>query len=105
MFLLKDDVKCIVDLGFKKDFFSLDFNGFISLKNINGRCVFHDGKKCVIYSSRPLGCRLYPVIFDEVLKHPVLDDFCPHNKKFFLSFKLKNELSNVYQKLISERQK
>ncbi len=105
MFLLKDDIKRIVDLGFEEDYFSLDFDGFKSLKNVNGRCVFHDGKKCVIYSSRPLGCELYPVIFDEVLKRPVLDVFCPYNSKFFLSFKLRNELIHVYNKLVSERQK
>lgn len=105
MFLLRDDINRIIILGFKEDFFSRDFNGFKSLKNNDGRCVFHDGKKCTIYSSRPLGCKLYPVIFDEILKRPILDEFCPHDEKFFLSFKLKRELSRVYNLLINERKK
>ena len=104
MLLLKDDVERIVGLGFKETFFSVKSGGFISLRNTDGRCVFHDGEKCTIYSGRPFGCRLYPVIFDVGSNSPVIDKMCPFNMKFSLSFKVRNELSRLYHKLISERQ-
>ena len=104
MLLLEDDVKRIAGLGFKEDYFALESDGFKMLKNSSsGRCVFHDGKKCTIYSNRPAGCRLYPVIFDEDLNHAVKDRLCPYRDEFDLSLKAKRELSDVYLKLLDER--
>jgi len=102
--LLKDDARRIMSLGFKEDFFAVELRGFKSLRNSNGRCVFHDGEQCTIYSNRPLGCRLYPVIFDEDLNHPVMDRLCPFKAEFPLSFKARQESSRLYLKLIRERQ-
>ena len=104
MLLLKDDVRRIVNLGFKEDSFTVEFRGFKKLRNSNGRCVFHDGEQCTIYPNRPLGCRLYPVIFDEDLNHPVMDRLCPFRAEFPLSSKARRESSKLYLKLISERQ-
>jgi Fe-S-cluster containining protein len=104
MLLLNDDVRRIEGLGFRGDFFISKFRGFKKLKNSNGRCVFHDGEQCTIYSNRPSGCRLYPVIFDEDLNRPVRDTFCPFRKEFSLSFKVRHESAKLYQELISERQ-
>jgi len=104
MLLLKDDVRRIVGLGFKEDFFAVEFRGFKSLRNSNGRCVFHDGEQCTIYPNRPLGCRLYPVIFDEDLNHPVMDRLCPFRAEFPRSSKVRRESSRLYLKLIGERQ-
>jgi hypothetical protein len=104
MLLLEDDVQRIVGLGFNEDSFAAESNGFKILRNSNsGRCVFHDGKQCTIYSNRPAGCRLYPIIFDEDLHHPVKDGLCPYRDEFDLSSKIKRELSDVYLKLTDER--
>lgn len=62
MLLLKDDVRGIVSLGFKEDFFAVEFRGFKFLRNNNCRFVFHDGEQYTIYPNRPLECRLYPDI-------------------------------------------
>tara|TARA_B100001971_G_C18236458_1_gene567590 strand:- start:968 stop:1291 length:324 start_codon:yes stop_codon:yes gene_type:complete len=103
MLLLQDDVERISGLGFKEAFFLMKSEGFVSLKNIEGRCVFHDGEKCTIYSSRPSGCRLYPVIFDVESNRPILDKMCPFSEEFSFSFKILNELSGLYHRLIDER--
>lgn len=103
MLLLDEDVRRIVGLGFKEDSFTVVSEGFKILKNKKGRCVFHDGKQCTIYSDRPAGCRLYPVILDVDLNKPVKDELCPFRSEFDLSMKAKQELSVVYDKLIKER--
>ena len=104
MLLLEDDVQRIVSLGFKEGSFAVESDGFKVLRNSSnsnsiGRCVFHDGEQCTIYSNRPAGCRLYPIIFDEDLNHPVKDGLCPYRDEFDLSLKAKRELSDVYLKL------
>jgi len=51
--------------------------GFYRLLNINGKCVFLNlDNQCVIYENRPLGCRVYPLIYDEE-RGVVLDSECP----------------------------
>ena len=106
MLLLEDDVQRIIGLGFKEDSFAVESDGFKMLRNSSnsGRCVFHDGKRCTIYSNRPAGCRLYPIIFDEDLDHPVRDESCPYRDEFVLSPKAKRELSDAHLKLIEERE-
>jgi uncharacterized protein len=103
MLLLEDDLQRIAGLGFEESFFAIESEGFKMLRNSSkGRCVFHDGEKCTIYSNRPAGCRLYPVIFDEGKNRPVKDRLCPYRDEFDLSIKKKRELSEVYLKLIEE---
>ncbi|MHB2035413.1 MAG: YkgJ family cysteine cluster protein [Nitrososphaerales archaeon] len=104
MLLTEEDVKRIVGMGFKENFFAAGSDGFKVLKNSKeGRCVFHDGTQCTIYENRPAGCRLYPIIFDEGLNVPVKDELCPYRDEFGLSSKAKRELSEVYTELISEQ--
>ena len=100
MLLLEEDVQRIVSLGFKEGSFAVESDGFKMLRNSSaGRCVFHDGEQCTIYSNRPAGCRLYPIIFDEDLNRPVKDAFCPYRDEFDLTSEAKRELSDVYLKL------
>src|SRR5208337_2737869 len=106
MLLLEADVQRIVSLGFKEISFTVESDGFKMLRNSSsGRCVFHDGKQCTIYSNRPAGCRLYPIIFDEDLDHPVKDGLCPYRDEFDFSLKARRELSDVYPKLVEERRR
>jgi len=64
MLLSNADIKRIENLGFSRDLFVDDVEGWLQLKNQNDHCVFHDGMKCLIYAHRPEGCTLYPIIYD-----------------------------------------
>ncbi len=82
MMLLNKDVERILRLGYGfHEFAFIDENGFIRLKNIDNHCIFLDPKtcKCKIYEFRPIGCRLYPIIYVEGVG-VVIDTECPaHN--------------------------
>jgi len=79
MMLLEEDVRRIMKLGYKfNDFAYIDEEGFIRLKNRDGHCVFLDVEscKCKIYEFRPIGCRLYPIVYVEGVGI-VIDSECP----------------------------
>ncbi len=104
MLLLDEDVDRISGLGYEESFFAAKSQGFKILRNSKaGRCVFHDGKQCTIYESRPKGCELYPIIFDEDSMTAVKDDLCPFREEFRLSPNAKRELSDAYPRLLAER--
>ena len=52
------------------------------LKNRNGRCVFLRDNGCIIYSFRPEGCRLYPLVYNENNRKVVVHDLCPYGHEF-----------------------
>ncbi len=81
MLLSINDVEKIKSLGFKEDYFLIKRNGWLKLKNKHGKCIFLKNGKCIIYNFRPLGCRLYPLIYDES-KGLTIDKLCPFNKEF-----------------------
>lgn len=84
MLLSKKDIDRLEKKGFKTKYFSRQNNeGYIVLKNRKGHCIFFDAeqKKCKIYEDRPLGCRLYPIIFDD-RKGIIADTLCPANNKW-----------------------
>lgn len=104
MLLLDEDVERISDLGYDRNFFSsVTLKGFKVLKNSReGRCVFHDGTNCTIYENRPKGCALYPIVFNEDSMSAVKNYSCPFRDEFFLSWKAKKQLPNVYERLLRE---
>ena len=66
MELLPEDIERIESLGYKFDEFAeVGDDGIVRLRNVDGRCVFYDAEKrsCKIYEHRPIGCRLYPVVY------------------------------------------
>jgi Fe-S-cluster containining protein len=79
MLLSEKDIKRLEMKGYDRDFF-VRFNseGYATLRNYNGFCVFYDAKnrRCRVRAHRPLGCRIYPVIYDED-KGIVVDAICP----------------------------
>ena len=78
MLLSEKDITRLVKKGFSKNYFvKYDKQGYAQLKNREGYCVFYDPKKrqCNVYTDRPSGCRVYPVILDEE-KGIVLDNIC-----------------------------
>jgi len=103
MMLLDEDISRITALGrTEQSFVRLSADGFKILKNNGGRCVFHDGKGCIIYENRPVGCKLYPIIFNERAMSAVKDHLCPYRDEFGISKSSRRKLSSVYHKLIDE---
>jgi Fe-S-cluster containining protein len=79
MLLSSKDIKRLERKGYKRNFFVLfDSEGYATLKNQRGYCVFYDTKKrrCKVRPHRPAGCRIYPVIFHEN-KGIIVDPICP----------------------------
>lgn len=80
--LTETDIKRISGLGYKLEEFTVRDGKRFKLKNKNGKCVFLTENGCKIYNYRPEGCRLYPLIYDESINKPVLDDYCPYKNEF-----------------------
>ena len=79
MMLSKADVERLERVGYERQkFMRYDKHGFVRLQNRHGSCIFYDHAKrhCKIYNHRPLGCRIYPVIYSEQ-EGIVVDDLCP----------------------------
>ena len=77
--LSEADIKRLEKAGFRReDFVQYDSRGYARLQNREGHCVFYDKKRrrCRVYKYRPLGCRIYPIIFSED-EGIIVDDLCP----------------------------
>jgi Fe-S-cluster containining protein len=78
MLLSTEDIARLERKGYSKEFFvQFDRAGYAKLRNRQGCCVFYDVEKrqCKVHGDRPLGCRIYPVIYDEA-KGIVVDSIC-----------------------------
>jgi len=78
MLLSNEDIERLERKGYARKYFAkCDSKGYVTLRNYRGCCVFYDDEKrrCKVYSDRPLGCRIYPVIQDEA-KGIVVDTIC-----------------------------
>jgi Fe-S-cluster containining protein len=73
-----EDIARLVGTGYCRNEFSVTDGNTVRLRNIDGRCYFYDVKsgKCRVYRKRPLGCRLYPIVY-LLGEGAVVDDFCP----------------------------
>ena len=82
MLLSNPDVALIKSqIGVKrKDFVLKEGDGFMRLKNRDGRCMFYDPshKNCTIYEFRPMGCRLYPLVYNLATHGCEFDEDCPN---------------------------
>jgi len=79
MLLSKEDIQRLERKGYERDFFvRYDRHGYAILQNRDGQCVFFDPEKrvCREQENRPLGCRIYPVMYDEDYGI-VIDSICP----------------------------
>jgi Fe-S-cluster containining protein len=97
------DIERIKGLGFDFDSFVINIDGWLRLKNNDGRCVFNDGKHCLIYENRPEGCKLYPITYNEDENCAVLDEDCPHRNSFKISEVELEMISSLVTKLKNER--
>ena len=79
MLLCEEDIKRLEKAGYaKKKFAHVDKEGCAKLRNTRGHCFFYNAEahRCNAYELRPLGCRIYPVIYGEE-ETIVVDDLCP----------------------------
>lgn len=84
MLLANEDIERLERKGYSKVFFvQFDSAGYAKLRNHHGYCVFYDieKKRCKVYRDRPLGCRLYPVIYYEE-KGIDVDTLCSARSKW-----------------------
>jgi Fe-S-cluster containining protein len=78
MELSSDDIRRLEEAGYRRDQFSFLHDREVRLVNVAGWCFFYSlaDRNCRVYKDRPLGCRLYPVVYlaDE---GAVVDGLCP----------------------------
>ena len=103
--LLKEDIERIKELGFDYDYFVVNRDGWLRLKNRDGRCVFIDGNQCLIYENRPEGCKSYPIFYDEDKNCATLDEDCPHRDEFKISESDLRIVTSLVIKLRDERKR
>ena len=90
MSLTEADVRRLERAG-HRDFCDLGDDGALRLRNIDGRCIFLAGGRCVAYADRPDGCVLYPLIWfteegeDGTTGEAGLHEFCDHRHEFRFS--------------------
>jgi|YelNatPaOPRAMG01_1025707.scaffolds.fasta_scaffold01155_35 Fe-S-cluster containining protein len=78
MELSSSDIQRLVDAGFRPEDFVVMWDGVSRLRNVDGWCYFYDPKerRCKVYRIRPLGCRIYPVVYVDG-EGVALDKLCP----------------------------
>jgi uncharacterized protein len=103
MLLSYQDIETIEKKGYEKSFFVKEHDGWLELKNANGRCVFHNGDKCTLYENRPQGCRLYPVVYETDSKSAIIDSECPQKQYFPRSKSKEQQLLALISILQNER--
>lgn len=102
--LSDSDIRKISRLGFK-NFFKVNKIGIRQVRNYNGKCIFHNGKICKIYNSRPVGCRLYPAVFDEFENKVILDNHCPFREEFRLTLTISQKIIKLLNELDENKRK
>jgi len=101
--LLNKDIERIKRLEMEYDHFVINKDGWLQLKNYDGKCVFNDGNHCTIYEKRPEGCQLYPLIYDEEKNYATLDEICPYETEFRISEIKLAKLRSLIIRLNDER--
>ena len=79
MLLSKTDIKLLEKAGYDvAKFARYDSQGYARLRNVHSNCFFYDKKRkrCREYHHRPLGCRIYPVVYCEE-EGVIVDNICP----------------------------
>ncbi len=77
MQLSEKDIRRLEKLGYRMEEFIVEIDGIRVLRNVDGSCFFLEDGKCRVYSHRPLGCKLYPVVYDVDTRKATVHDFCP----------------------------
>ena len=98
--LSNPDLKRILKLGYRLEYFAVKTKEGWRLKNNSGRCTFLLEEGCGIYPHRPEGCRLYPLVYDENVKKAVIDSLCLYGYEFKVQKNDVERLKNLIEKLI-----
>lgn len=104
MLLSEADIQRLRDAG--HDGFVAERDGWRVLANEDGACVFLDAEgRCSVHGIRPMGCRLYPLIFDRDAG-PMLDvDVCPYTEAFDVPDGAQQAVRALAGRLIGERRR
>lgn len=100
--LTQNDIVRISKHGYRFKEFVVKRRGERCLKNRKGRCVFLEKNGCTIYSFRPEGCKLYPLLYDEDHEKGVIHNFCPYGHEYNVSSKDIENLHILIKKLARE---
>jgi len=101
--LSRSDVRRILRTGYSLNDFAVKTAEGWQLKNRSNKCVFLGEEGCKIYSHRPEGCRLYPLVYDETSRIVKFDDICPYNDEFKMTERDIQRLINLLVQLEKER--
>jgi Fe-S-cluster containining protein len=101
MSLTCKDIKRISKLGFKPEDFIVETKGMY-LKNKLGKCVFLLEDRCKIYGSRPEGCKLYPLVYNDETKNTLLDNYCPFREYFKVKKSDIKKIKNLIKEIDSK---
>lgn len=79
MLLTGRDVRRLAALGYEVEDFCSEKEGRYYLRNVEGCCYFFDRRRnsCRVYPYRPLGCSLYPIVYDLEEGDVAVDRYCP----------------------------
>lgn len=81
--LTEADMARLEALGHRRaDFVVLDDESVAQLRMVDGHCYFLRSGRCSVHRERPIGCRLYPRVWDQYTDRIVLDEFCPFADEF-----------------------
>ena len=94
--LSRFDIKKILELGYHLKDFAVKKGKEWRLRNRFGRCVFLSEDGCKIYSHRPEGCRIYPLVYDEDAGKAVMHRLCLYRHEFEVR---KDDVTNLMKQL------
>mgnify|MGYP000427398019 CR=1 FL=1 len=79
MILAPSDVARLERLGYSRREFAVFDGRFYRLRNVGGYCYFYNRGSglCRVYPYRPLGCAIYPIVYDANAGRFTLDEECP----------------------------
>jgi hypothetical protein len=97
------DIRRILKKGYKAEYFLVRKDGERHLRNLEGKCVFLKKDKCKIYSFRPKGCRLYPLIYDQSKNRVIIDQACPHGEEFKIKQSRSKHLRELVKRIKREK--
>jgi Fe-S-cluster containining protein len=103
--LTRVDMRRITRKGFRLSDFAVKVGVEWRLRNSSGRCFFLSGGLCRIYSHRPEGCRLYPLVYNEDMGKLAMDNLCPHGSEFEVDEEDTARLMRLIRRLEKEAEK
>lgn len=99
--LTAEDVRRLEGMGHRQ--FFVEHDGWRTLRNVDGSCVFLQGQFCSIYPDRPEGCKLYPLVYDADKRRGRKDRDCPHREEFGITADDERTLARLVDRLVTER--